>query len=340
MVCTRTLNRLLLLALPFAALLAACGRGAGADPHSTNETAEEENTQLASAPTNLEQDEVPVEIVDDGSPDRVADGPEQLNEDGSPIAESGRVASAGPEGDAPDFVPSGEEAGAQPAAAPTEDGIAQSSDALTSSTRRLWVRDEAKRQVDWLRTSTSYYSHETYMNESTGTRRTDCSGYVAYAFSRVLPVSYNRVNDAMYGTSVKSDDWFDYLSARPTTASTDLSTSRWRRIPTIESLKPGDLLVWKNPSTMENTGHTMIVRDYPRAGRSSKSEILVPVYDSTSVPHSYGGAWDSRGTSRSGVGAGTIGIKVNSSGQGVAYYWTGGTSGDVTYRTIIGGRIE
>ena len=117
-------------------------------------------------------------------------------------------------------------------------------------------------------------------------------------------------------------------------------TSRFRRITKVMDLKPGDIFVWKNPSTMENTGHTMLVRDYPRTGRTSRSEILVPIYDSTSKPHSYGGAWDSRGTSRTGIGAGTIGIKVDSNGKGVAYYWSGGKSGDVTYRSMIGGRIE
>jgi hypothetical protein len=33
-------------------------------------------------------------------------------------------------------------------------------------------------------------------------------------------------------------------------------------------------------------------------------------------------------------------VKVNSEGKGVAYYWSGGTSGSVTYRRVIGGRLE
>lgn len=339
-----TLSRSLLVALPLAALLTACGGQAGDEPSSSNQPSSAQasaepndgNAELATQPTNLEEGETPVEVKDDGSADREADGPDKINHDGSPISESGVAERAGAEVDGPDFEPEpGDEA------AKTADGenIAQGSQALLSD-RRYMLFNESKREYGWLNKSTSYYSHTTYMNESTGTRRTDCSGYIGYALRRVLRTAYDRINAATDGTSVKSEDYFNYFMGRPTTASTDTSTSRWRKIRYIRDLKPGDVLVWRNPSWMENSGHTMVVRDYPRAGRSSKSEILVPIYDATSKPHSYGGAWDSRGTSRTGVGAGTIGIKVNSSGEGVAYYWSGGTSGDVTYRTVIGGRIE
>jgi hypothetical protein len=341
-----TLNGSLLVALPLAALMmTACGGQASDGSSSTQDQAAAEpnsdpNAPLATKATNLEEGETPVDVVDDNSSDRVVDGPNEINHDGSPIAESGKAEASGVrEGTGPDFEPDPNDAPPTAEQADTGEGVAQANQALLSD-RRIALFNEIKREYGWLNKSTSYYSHTTYMNESTGTRRTDCSGYIGYALRRVLRSAYDIINNATYGTSVKSEDYVDYFMNRPTTASTNTSSARWRKIKLIRDLKPGDVLVWRNPSWMENTGHTMVVRDYPRAGRTSKNEILVPIYDSTNKPHSYGGVWDSRGTTRTGVGAGTIGIKVNSNGEGVAYYWSGGTAGVVTYRTVIAGRIE
>ncbi len=99
------------------------------------------------------------------------------------------------------------------------------------------------------------------------------------------------------------------------------------------------MVVWKYPSTNPNTGHIMIVRDYPRAGRADRSEWIVPVVDSTSTPHAYK-AWDSRGTTETGVGQGAIGLKIDASGAPYAYYWTGGTSPTAVYKTVMMARIE
>jgi hypothetical protein len=83
----------------------------------------------------------------------------------------------------------------------------------------------------------------------------------------------------------------------------------------------------------------MIVRDYPRAGRADRSEWIVPIIDSTSTPHSYK-AWDSRATTYTGVGQGSIGLKIDSTGAPRAYYWTGGTSPTAVYKTVMMARIE
>ena len=80
---------------------------------------------------------------------------------------------------------------------------------------------EAIREVNTLNTSTSYYWHGTYMNEDTGTRRTDCSGYVDYAIRRVLPDAYEKVPHPNTQRPL-ADDWYRYLKERyqsPSTAS-------------------------------------------------------------------------------------------------------------------------
>lgn len=218
---------------------------------------------------------------------------------------------------------------------PGADGIAQKSDALLS-TRGTKLIEEARREAAFLNRSTSYYSHTTYMNESTGTRRTDCSGFLGYALNRVMPDAYAKVPHPNTYKPL-ANDWYNYLSTRYTTASTQTSP-RWRRVVKATDLKPGDVIAWLTPSNVvsENTGHVMVVNGYPRAGRSAKNEIVVPIVDSTRSPH----ANDSRGSTGTGVGTGTLGIRVDSNDRPTGYYWRGGESSTAYSTKIAFGRVE
>jgi hypothetical protein len=213
------------------------------------------------------------------------------------------------------------------------DEIGSRGDALLS-TRGASIANEVKRQTYELNKSTSYYSHTTYMNETTDTRRTDCSGFVGYALNRVQPDAYAKIPHPNTYKPL-ANDWYNYLSTRYTTASTQ-STPRWRKITKAMDLKPGDMVVWLQPdgNTDENTGHIMVVNGYPRAGRTG--EVVVSIIDSTTAPH----ANDSRGSTMTGVGSGTIGLKVNSLGQPIAYYWRGGLSYNAIQTKIALGRLE
>ncbi len=225
---------------------------------------------------------------------------------------------------------------AEPQAETSEGEIGQSSDALGSA-RGTKILGEAKRNTSHLKKSTSYYSHTTYMNESTGTRRTDCSGLVGYVLKRTISAALDKVPHPGRSKAL-ADDYYRYFKTRPTSASTQ-SATRWRRITSVKNLKPGDMVVWTYPSWNENTGHIMIVKDYPRRGRTTRGEWIVPIIDSTATPHAYN-AYDSRGTRYTGVGYGQIGLKVDSSGAPKAYYWTGGSSKTASYRPIAMARVE
>lgn len=193
---------------------------------------------------------------------------------------------------------------------------------------------EANRQLTTLNTETSYYSHSTYMNESTNTRRADCSGYVDYALRRVLPEAYDKVPHPNTQRPL-ANDWYNFLKERYQTASTQESV-RWREIIHVRELVPGDLVVWLRPENVsgDNTGHIMIVAAKPTAGRAS--EWLVRVTDSTTSPHTN----DTRGTTRTGIGAGTIGLKVDGWDRPIAYYWRGGASYNAYDTPIAMGRVE
>jgi hypothetical protein len=210
---------------------------------------------------------------------------------------------------------------------------------LFHATHSLYMRGqilnkEVLRQLSHLNTGTSYYSHTTYVNEETGTRRVDCSGFVDYAVRRVLPEAYEKVP---HPTSQRplANDWYNYLRERYQSASTQESL-RWREIRHVGELRSGDLVVWLRPQSVsgDNTGHIMFVLATPTRGRPG--EWLVKVADSTTSPH----ANDTRGTTRTGPGSGTIGLTVDSWDRPLAYYWRGGLSYTAFSTPIAMGRVE
>ncbi len=329
-----TLFRSLIVAVPCVALVA-CGGGDGSNDGAQPSTASSGATPPASANENA--GDAPIAAGENGTNDEVV-----LNADGVPLSElENDTKVEGSEAEDPGYA---EAVGGQdrPPTVTDTDGdvggdIAQTSDALLG-TRGTILKNDAQRIADFLTRSTSYYSHTTYMNESTGTRRTDCSGLTGYMLKRVLREAYDKVPFPSWRSKPLAEDYFNYIATRYTSASTQTS-ARWRRITSVKNLKPGDMVVWKYGSDNPNTGHIMIVRDYPRAGRADRSEWIVPIIDSTSTPHSYK-AWDSRATTYTGVGQGSIGLKIDSTGAPRAYYWTGGTSPTAVYKTVMMARIE
>ena len=217
---------------------------------------------------------------------------------------------------------------------PAADGVGQTADALLS-TRGTTLANEARRIAGFTNRATSYYSYTTYMNEETGTRRTDCTGLMSYILKRKSLSGYNLIPDGGNAHPL-SEDFYDYFASRPTTANTGTS-ARWRRIVYAMSLKPGDIIVYKYSSTSSTgtTGHTMMVKELPTRG-SRSGEILVKVVDSARSGH----ADDTRGSSFTGPGTGTLGIKVDSSGKPVGYYWKGGISTSLNTTKLVFGRLE
>jgi hypothetical protein len=316
-----TLRRSLFALLPLAALAtAACNGGAGTD-------AQGSNGDPAAQPSTDPAGQAPQA----GESAATVSG---LNSDGADVPANG-IAS-GKEGDDPDFEKfAGKIA---PDNTPDEpgnpNGVGSTSSALGTA-RGISLINEARREYNTLNKSTSYYSHTTYVNEATGTRRVDCSGFVDYILTRVMPDAYAKVPHS--GARPLASDWYNYIVGRYTSASTQ-SSVRWRKITRVADLKPGDLVMWLQPptSTSNNTGHIMVVNNVPRAGRAAKSEMLVDVIDSTSTPH----ANDSRGTTHTGIGTATIGLKVDANGVPTNYYWSGGVSTTAVSTAITLGRVE
>ncbi len=136
-----------------------------------------------------------------------------------------------------------------PPQAPTsDDDVAQGAQALLS-TRGGAIKNEALRIAGFVNASTSYYSHTTYMNESTGTRQTDCSGLTGYMLSRAVPDAVAKVSKPTWRAKPLAEDYFDYIASRPTTASQQ-TTTRWRR---MLSVRISSRATWSSGSTHRRT---------------------------------------------------------------------------------------
>lgn len=300
----------------------ACGGGASTDGQSPEQTS---TTESVSAAEPLPAEEaIP---ADDGAQDTPVDPTDE---------EKGSAPVEGSEGTDPGFaaVLAENPAPADQDLADENDGVGTKGEALTTSARGATLNTEAKRIAGFTDRATSYYSSTTYMNESTGTRRTDCTGLMSYILARKQSSAYKLIPSSGVAHPL-SKDFYDYFISRPTTANTGTSP-RWRRVIRPKYLSPGDIIVYKYTSTSSTgtTGHTMMVTGYPTQGRSG--ELLVRVVDSARSGH----ANDTRGSSYSGPGTGILGIKVDSTGLPVGYYWRGGVSTTLNTTRLAFGHLE
>ena len=174
--------------------------------------------------------------------------------------------------------------------------------------------NEANRQL--ARMTSSSYTHTTYVDEKTGTYNYDCSGFVGYALSRVVPSAFN----ALQHKRPVAADFYDHIVLSGSTP----GSGGWMRVSTPLELLPGDIVVWLKPDSSDSTstGHVMIVTGAPVKNPQRTGEVLVQVIDSTEFRH----AKDTRGPGQTGLGKGTIGIMTDTSGRPTGYYWRGGES--------------
>lgn len=202
-----------------------------------------------------------------------------------------------------------------PAAAPpeVESGDGEESDAepipatAPSATSLL---TEVDRQLRAVRVTS--YSHAVRIDEASGTFVYDCSGFVGYAVGNVNGAALREVRDG--GKRPLAKHFEAFFAAIPAHA------SHWSRVERAIDLAPGDVVAWIRPpdSTSKNTGHVLVVHGAP--SRRAAGEILVPIADSTAVPH---GSTDSRAAAHaSGLGTGSIVLVVDDAGRPTGFRWT------------------
>lgn len=226
-------------------------------------------------------------------------------------------------------APSESDAGAPPAAeGPAETG------APVKPESGVALATEAARELAVMKVTA--YEHTTFIDEAAGTFKYDCSGFLGYALSRVLPTHFAAVKSfgAVTRPLAKHYQLF-FASIAPKTVK-----SGWSRVTRAIDLKPGDVVAWLKPADLvsNNTGHVMIVRGLPTVNPKRADEVIVPVTDSTASFH---GPSDTRApVAGDGLGNGPIGIVVDAAGAPLRYRWTGAYSAKEYSTPISFGRPE
>jgi hypothetical protein len=159
---------------------------------------------------------------------------------------------------------------------------------------------------------THYRYGGNYFNMSNGIYELDCSDYVDDLLKISQPRAYEDLADSTHTEKPTSNDYYQFFN----NLSDDNSGHYWQRVDDVESLKPGDILVFSNYG---GGGHVMVVMDTPTPALSDDSAYFVKVSDSASSRHSD----DTRPSHASGIGIGTLLLKENpETGEPSAYAWT------------------
>jgi cell wall-associated NlpC family hydrolase len=141
----------------------------------------------------------------------------------------------------------------------------------------------------------------------------DCSNFVDHILQTASPMAYSRLVSAT-GTGAPSTqhyyDFFKDLNTEP--------THFWNKINSVEQLRAGDILVFRNKHYRGHNiggGHVMVVMDTPT---HETNVFFVRVADSAPSRHSE----DTRQLHEGGIGIGTLLLKVNPiTGSPNAYAW-------------------
>lgn len=193
--------------------------------------------------------------------------------------------------------------------------------------RPVALHEEGARMLSAMRTTV--YSHKTTVDEAAGRYELDCSGFVGYALARTRRAAYDELRAATVKRPLAKHFVEFFRRARAGREQT-----AWRAVPRALDLVPGDVIAWLKPADVEtkNTGHVMIVREPPHRDAKHPDVVIVPIIDSTGVPH---GTSDSRkATKATGLGTGEVLLIVDEAGAPIGYRWSRGSKARIHLTTI------
>ncbi len=179
------------------------------------------------------------------------------------------------------------------------------------------AQNDGQRLVSFVRNIVSSLRYTRYasgagtFDSKYGVYKLDCSHYVDNILHRVDPRAYASLETATGAPMPSSANYYEFF----TRLSSDIRND-WDRIDNAKELQPGDVLVFRyKESSGEEGGHVMVVMNKPVIDNDA---LVVQVSDSAAAGHSD----DTRPAHNSGVGIGTLLLKVDSyTGQPSAYAW-------------------
>ncbi len=166
--------------------------------------------------------------------------------------------------------------------------------------------------------STVHYSNYrlggTDYDPSHGVYVLDCSDYVDHLLNQANPQAYTSLVNSVRTEKPTTQDYYNFFNRLPYLANND----GWRKIDNVNQVLPGDILVFRYKNGYHSRragGHVMVVMNKPVR---NDDVLLVRVADSASSGHSA----DTRGPHSSGIGIGTLLLKVDPrTDQLAAYSW-------------------
>lgn len=155
-------------------------------------------------------------------------------------------------------------------------------------------------------------------NPSQGIYKIDCSAYIDDLLSQANPQALSSLANWTQTYRPTSHDYYNFITRLP-----DEPTQYWRKVNDIEQLHPGGILVFLSEYLHRHHlytggGHVMLVMSRPIPNNDSSDTYQLKVADSAASGHSY----DTRQPHKSGIGIGTLLLKVDpSTGKPQAYAW-------------------
>jgi hypothetical protein len=192
---------------------------------------------------------------------------------------------------------------------------------------------EVNRELAAVRSST--YRHRSDVNEAEGRFDVDCSGFVDYALARSAPQALEQLRAATVRRPL-AKHFVALFSSLPR----DRSQGHWRSVTRAADLVPGDILAWIRPADVSthNTGHVMVVHAPVQRDPEGADTVVVPIADSTAIPHGKG---DSRQAARAnGLGTGEVILIVGPDDIPFGYRWSRSRTAHAHSTTVAMGRVQ
>lgn len=140
----------------------------------------------------------------------------------------------------------------------------------------------------------------------------DCSNYVDRIIQSVYPYAYQNLISSTGSENPSSRHYYNFF-----TRLSDNHRQYWNKVRDVEQLQPGDVLVFHylhGRRSFNSGGHVMLVMNKPI---KNADEFIIQVADSARTGHSQ----DTRPRHASGIGIGTLLLKVNHTGHPIAFAW-------------------
>jgi hypothetical protein len=201
--------------------------------------------------------------------------------------------------------------------------------AAVKSDNSIWR--EAYRM--FLNMKSTEYVHPPYtVDDAAGIYEFDCLGFVDHVLMNADSSAYKEIGKNVNPSIESYAGYFNKLDTKTP------DSAGWTKVAHPLDLKPGDVCLWLQPTTLDN-GHMWIIAGTPSVNPKRGDEVLVRIFDA-SVAHSD----DSRTGSayKTGLGSGILGMRVDGNGNPIGLYWEGGVSTAAGERgsTIVCGRLN